>query len=400
MTQIILHERKKYDKMIFVAGPRQVGKTTVFRQIIDTLPGRLMNWDNIDDRAEISKTPYRPFESEKNLYLDEIHKYPRWKNYLKGAFDTYGSECRIHVTGSARLDVYRRGGDSMVGRYHLFRLHPFSVAEILSKSRVPEKKSIDELLTPETKASQEAWEVWRALEKFGGFPEPFYAQSEKLLKQWRQTRHERLVREDIRDMTRIRELALLEQMLMLIPERTSQLLSLNALREDIEVSHDTIRLWLSTLQEFYYLFLVSPYSRKIVRGLKKEKKLYLWDYAEIVDQGARFENMVASHLLKWVHCWTDLGFEKLDFFYIRDKQKNEVDFLITKDRKPWFLVEAKKSDQTPSQNLLKFARELGTDGHPLPTIQLIDSQNTLVKRNIAGIHWTLCSASLFFQGTE
>lgn len=394
LSHVLQEERKHYQKMIFVSGPRQVGKTTVLSQLNEIYPGPILNWDNLDDRSRISKEASRLFSENENIYFDEIHKQPRWKNFLKGYFDKYGSQCRIHVTGSARLDVYRRGGDSLQGRYILFRLHPFTLAEILHPSRLPKEHVLSDLLEPDERDLAKADEAWKILKKFGGFPEPFLRQSEAFYRRWRSQRHERLVREDIRDMTRIRELALLEQMVAILPDRIAQPLSLNALREDLEVSHDSVRLWTQMLEEFYYLFLIPPYNKRLARSSKKEQKVYLWDYSELRLEGALFENMVASHLLKWSQMSRDIGFKEIEIHYIKNKEKMEVDFLITEEKKPVLLIEAKLNDTTPSSNAIQFSQILGK----IPVVQLVDQSGVFQKRTIDSIPWSVMSAARFFKG--
>ncbi|MEK6705422.1 MAG: AAA family ATPase [Bdellovibrionota bacterium] len=379
--------------MIFVSGPRQVGKTTLFKQLMATYPGPLMNWDDLDSRKLIAHHPYQPFENHTAVYFDEIHKYPRWKNYLKGAFDLYGDRCLIHVTGSVKLDVYRRGGDSLLGRYLLFLLHPFSLAEKCGW-KVPAALPDPLRVLKKSLPVKEHSETWSHLEKFGGFPEPFLAGSEKRHRNWLRTRHERLVREDIRDMSRIRELALMEQMIALLPERSGQLLSLNSLREILEVSHEAVRHWIDLLEQFYYLFLIPPYAGRLGRALKKERKLYLWDWSEVTEPGPRFENMVASHLLKWCDLMTQMGLGNLKLNYVRDKEKNEVDFVLLKENKPWLLVEAKLSDTNFSPSLFRFSERLGG----ISGIQLIRQSGVLSEKRSGQASFFMASADRFFSG--
>jgi predicted AAA+ superfamily ATPase len=392
LTKLILEERREYKKMIFIAGPRQVGKTTLLARIAERYPGPLFNWDVLEHRKLITQSPRDAFK-EGAVYFDEIHKYPRWKNFLKGMFDTQGDHCLIHVTGSARLDVYRRGGDSLMGRYHLFRMHPVTVAEALGRPlelSEPSHGRLRESAAP----NPAAWDAWQALRRFGGFPEPFLAGTAAAHRRWLGSRHERLVREDIRDMSRVRELAQLEQMVQLLPGRAGNPLSLNSLREELLVSHDAVRNWVSTLEDFYYLFLVPPYAGRLARAINKERKLYLWDWSEVEDAGHRFENMVASHLLKWCHYLTDTGLAKADLHYQRDKLKREVDFLITFDRKPWCLVEAKASDRNVSKQALQLSEKAGR----IPIYQLVDDGGGTTHRKIDGIPCTVTSAAAFCAG--
>ncbi|MBI2604502.1 MAG: ATP-binding protein [Deltaproteobacteria bacterium] len=379
--------------MIFVSGPRQVGKTTLFTQLSKSLPGSIYNWDRLPDRRRITAEPDSLFEGD-SVYFDEIHKFPRWKNFLKGGFDAHGDHCKIHVTGSARLDVYRRGGDSLLGRYIKYTMHPFTAGEILGVNRKPlEPLELDAVLREAKPGSSELIETWKLLERFGGFPEPFTKANDRHYNQWLQNRHERLVREDIRDMTRIRELSLFESMVALLPSKIGSPLSLNSLKEDLSVSHDSIRLWLSLLEEFYYLFGLPCHSEKVARSLKKERKIYLWDWSEIDDPAIRFENMVACHLNKFVDYMTDSGLAKCSLRYFRDKERNEVDFIVLKNRNPWFMVEAKLNDRSIQKALLSGSKKHGSP----PCIQLVNDFGTSSHRKIDGMDYYVMPAAIFFR---
>jgi predicted AAA+ superfamily ATPase len=190
--------------------------------------------------------------------------------------------------------------------------------------------------------------------EFGPFPEPLLSQNRKKARLWRRTRVEAIIRQDLRDLTRIPELSRIEMLAALIPDRVGSPCSVASLREDLEVSHNTAKRWLALLQELYYLYELKPYQRRIQRSLKKEGKVYLWDWREVDDRGARFENLVAGHLLKACHFWTDTGEGNFELFYLRNKEKQEIDFLVTRDGDPWLPVEAKLSDPAPSPNWRKF----------------------------------------------
>lgn len=209
------------------------------------------------------------------------------EKYLKGQYDKHRGDFKILVTGSARLDVYRRGGDSLMGRYFYYRLHPFSLAECFEKQNLI--KPLDEISI--VNAPPEASKALASLIKFGGFPEPFLKQSERGLRRWHSQRLERLVKEDIRDLENIRDLSSLQILVDLIPTKVGSLLSLNALREDLSVAHKTVANWMDILERFYYHFRIYPFTNKKIKSLKKEPKLYLWDWSEITDnRGAKLEN--------------------------------------------------------------------------------------------------------------
>jgi predicted AAA+ superfamily ATPase len=197
-----------------------------------------------------------------------------------------------------------------------------------------------------------------ALWHFGPFPEPLFKADKRFLNLWQRERVERLVREDLRDISRIQELSQIEMLVSLLPERASGVLSINALREDLEVAYATMKSWIHYLKHVYYLFELKPYSQSIPRALKKEGKLYLWDWSEVTEEGARFENMIASHLLKYVHFLTDTGEASADLFYLKNKEKQEIDFLLVKNKKPWLPIEVKLSQDTPSANWIFYFKNL------------------------------------------
>jgi predicted AAA+ superfamily ATPase len=340
--------------MVFIGGARQVGKTSLARYIAENYFGSYdyLNWDYRSDRKNILQSQFKG-DAEIVLF-DEIHKYKDWKNYLKGQFDKHKGDFGILVTGSARLDVYRRGGDSLMGRYFYYRLHPFSLAEFLEMENafVPFKEPV----FPDSK--REAIEATEILLKFGGFPEPLLKQSEAGLRRWHNQRVERLVREDIRDLENIRDLSALQIMVELLQERAGSLLSINSLREDLSVAHKTAAKWVDVLERFYYHFRIYPFAHKKIKSLKKEPKLYLLDWSEIRDDGTRLENMVAAHLLKLCHYMNDVDGYKTELYFLRDVDGREVDFLVTEGGKPWFAVEVKSSLKEISKNLRYFGERL------------------------------------------
>lgn len=339
------------EKMVFVSGPRQVGKTTLAREQVAAgfKETAYFNWDHREDRRRMMAAAW-PGGAELIL-LDEIHKLQGWKGFLKGQYDSLKDRYRFLVTGSARLDVYRKGGDSLQGRYHRYRLHPFSLAELV---REPTKiEPMREL--PIGKAHGTEFE---GLERFGGFPEPLISQRERTLRRWHNERNERLFREDIRDVELVRDLGKMQVLSDMLPSRVGSLLSLNSLREDLEMSHRGVAHWMDILEAFYYHFRIPPFARTPFRALKKEPKLYLWDWSEVSNEGARFENLVASHLLKLVHWLQDREGYKAGLYFLRDAAKREVDFLVTLENKPWFAVEAKVQEEAVPPHLGYFRERL------------------------------------------
>jgi len=359
--QAIIEEHlSKLRQMVFLMGPRQVGKTTVGLESAGKWPKHLyFNWDNSGERllflegAEAIAAQAGLDELAEEipiLIFDEIHKYGKWKNFLKGFFDKYEKVTKIIVTGSARLNVYKRGGDSLMGRYFYYRVHPLSVAEIVSPTLI--ENEIRKKPLPITD------EDWEALIAYGGFPEPFVQRSRKFSNRWQAMRRDQLFREDIRDGTKIQELAQMELLSELLPNQAAQSMDYQSLAKKVGVSNDTIRRWLEVLKSFYYCFSIKPWSKNVSRSLLKEPKFYLWDWSLIEDEGQRHENFIASHLLKAVHFWFDRGLGEFDIFYIRTKDKVEVDFLVTKNKKPWFLVEVKTKQTGISPALYRFQEEI------------------------------------------
>jgi uncharacterized protein len=339
-TAMLADHLERHRQMALVSGPRQVGKTTTCRSV----SSEYLNWDNADDRrlllrgpASIAQTLQLDVLRAKPpvATLDELHKYTKWKSLLKGFFDSYGDRVRLIITGSSRIDIFRRGGDSLMGRYFLYRMHPWSVAESL-RTDLPEK----EIHAPEEVRSAD----WEALWEHGGFPEPFLRRDIRFTRRWHSLRQEQLSREDLREVARVSDLGTIETLIQILAERSAHQLIYSNLAQEIQVSVDTVKRWINLLTRLHYGFVVRPWFRNVTKSLRKEPKWFLRDRSGITDDGARAETLAACHLLKAVEGWTDLGFGDFELRYLRDKQKREVDFVVVKDRKPWFLVEVKMSD--------------------------------------------------------
>lgn len=342
-------------KMVFISGPRQVGKTTLSLQVgKSAYSGKYgyLNWDNKQDR-KLMISGALPAD-KRLLIFDEIHKYRKWKNYLKGEYDKHKDKIRILVTGSARLDIYKKGGDSLLGRYHPYKLHPLSLGEV-SSGTVP-CEPFKELKFTDT--SKHDGDLFDALFKFGGFPEVFLKGSERELRRWHNERADRLIKEDIRDIENVRDISALQILVELLPEKAGSLFSLNSLREDLGVTHKTVSLWVDILERFYYHFRIYPFQASLIKSLRKEPKLYLWDYSEIKDENIRLENMIASHLLKFCDFLSDTEGYKCRLYFLRDKEQREVDFLVAVDKKPWFCVEVKSTFKKVPASLKYFTKRL------------------------------------------
>jgi uncharacterized protein len=312
-------------KMVFLGGPRQVGKTSLGKQIIPDARAYL-NWDIASHREQILQ---RRLPATDAWFFDEIHKYTQWRNYLKGLYDEFGKSKPILVTGSARLDFYRYGGDSLQGRYHYLRLHPLTVAELGISSAA----DFTQLLT------------------LGGFPEPFFSGELRAARRWSREYRERLVREDIPSLERIDDIGKLELLCLRLPDLVGSPLSINGLREDLQVAHKTAARWFDVLERIYALFRLSPFGAPKIRAVKKEQKHYHFDWSILTNEGARFENLVACHLLKWVQFQQDTQGLDFDLRYFRDIDGREVDFVITQNNQPVSFVECKLTPGPISKGL-------------------------------------------------
>lgn len=342
------------EKMVFLAGPRQVGKTT-FAKLIGEQAFKdfaYFNWDNRKMREAIRSSRW-PSNSSL-IILDELHKYSKWKSFIKGEYDVNKDKYNFLVTGSARLNVYKKGGDSLLGRYHYYRLHPFSYAELLNL-KVNNEPGEELVFSKKHSADKK---VLNKLLDYGGFPEPYIKSDKVHLQRWHNDRKDLLFKEDVRDLTSVRDISSMDLMGSILPSKVGSLLSLNSIREDIEVTHKSVSNWLKIFEMLYYSFRVYPYQSRKINSLKKEAKLYLWDWSEVENKGARLENLVASHLLKFCDYLYDAFGHKVELFYLGDVDKRELDFLVTYNSKPWFAVEVKTSQSKPDKQLRYFKDKL------------------------------------------
>lgn len=322
------------EKMVFLGGPRQVGKTTLALSFLSSCSESddcYLNWDHPSTRKLLLGGGLP--SSGKTLILDEIHKYKGWRNLVKGFYDKNKSTRHFLVTGSARLDHYRKGGDSLQGRYHYHRLHPISLLELGGGV-----ESMNQLL------------------RFGGFPEPFLTAEDRHWKRWQREHLSRVVREDLLSLEQVREVGQIELLAEMLPARVGAPLSVNNLRGDLEVSFETADRWIRILENLYFCFRISPFGLPKLRAVKKERKLYLWDWSVCLDEASRFENLVASNLLKYCHHFEDTAGEEMELRYIRDSTGREVDFVVLKKRCPVFAVECKLGERGLSRQISYFAQ--------------------------------------------
>jgi len=357
--------------MIFLSGPRQSGKTTLAQMISEEFANRLyLNWDIPEDRTRLLENPSFFQEIERRdpslplIVFDEIHKYRDWKNYLKGVYDRFHREFKFLVSGSGRLDIYQKGGDSLAGRYYLFHLWPFTLTELAGGARDFDDFS-RRLLDVQTEKEAERKKAWSSLEQFSGFPEPFLSGREAPYRRWSSAYSQQLIREDIRDLTNIQAIGDLETLYHLLPSKVGSPISIPSLCRVLKLSYNTIRNWLSAFERFFLVFSLTPWTRKISRAIQKERKIYLWDIPRIKDPAARFENMVALELYRAVTLWNEMGWGRFSLHFIKNKEQQEVDFLLANENQPFLLVETKLSETQPSPALLKFQAFLD-----VPAVQL------------------------------
>lgn len=342
-------------KMVFLGGPRQCGKTTLAQSLLVGRKGAYFNWDDDVHRRQLLE---RQWSSDAALVVfDELHKFPRWKNWIKGVYDTSPRSVAFLVTGSARLDVYRRGGDSLLGRYHYWRLHPFGLDE--KPSKMSDEEAFSRLLT------------------VGGFPEPFLDGDERQARRWRRERFDRVLKDDIRDLESIKDIATLSLFVDSLRQRVGGLVVLANIANDLQVAPATLKRWLASLERMYLLFTVLPLTKGVPRAIQKPPKVYFFDNADVVgDEGARFENFVATHLLKYCHLLEDRDGYKYELRYIRDKEGREVDFAIVKDGVVTELYECKWSESQFDPSLKYYAARL----KPERAIQIVGTIRSVFKQ--------------------
>ena len=375
LYETLWHELAAEKPMVFLVGPRQSGKTTFAKKIAMPYASSLyFNWDNLEDRKRLASTPYffqevtRQNGAPPLIILDEIHKYNRWKNYLKGVYDGFSDRFQFLVLGSGRLNVYQKGGDSLAGRYRMLSLWPLTLAELAGhQARFADFRKHP--LRPAS-ASPAIHKLWDHLAMTSGFPEPFSIGNRAGYQRWVTSYDQQLIRQDIRDLTAIKNLDQLEMLYALLPSKVGSLLSIDNLATDLHVAFNSVSDWIEVFESFYLVFRLSPWEKSIARSLRKSQKLYFMDYARLTDPGARFENQVAVELWRAVASWNDRGWGRFKLHYVRTKDHEEVDFLLAESDKPFLLIEAKLSDDAPDRSLLKFQKNLR-----VPAVQVVEKQH-------------------------
>jgi predicted AAA+ superfamily ATPase len=307
-------------KIILLTGPRQVGKTTLAGMLAEQLD--YFNYDHPGDRLSIME---RSWDRSKELIVfDELHKLPHWKAWLKGIYDTEGIPPSIVVTGSAKLDTYRRVGDSLAGRFFAFRLHPIDLKECAANGVV------------------ELNQMFESLIMVGGFPEPFLNGTRRFYRRWQRSHLDIIIKQDLLDLENVQQINQIETLIELLRYRVGSPISYSSLARDLQCTDKTIKRWLQILENMYVIFRVEPHHRNIARALNKMGKYYFFDTGQVIgDKGARLENLVACSLLKEVHFQQDCLGGDVQLSYVRDKDGREIDFCIIEDGVPVLLIEVK-----------------------------------------------------------
>ena len=364
VKKFILEDLK--EKIILLGGPRQVGKTTFSRTLYEKAD--YYNFDLNEDRETLAKKQWN--RKAPLIIFDELHKMKKWKSWIKGIYDTEKIPPALMVTGSARLDTYKKGGDSLAGRHYSYRLHPFTVKEL--QSQMKPKEVLERLL------------------KVGGFPEPFLKNSEIQAQRWRRSHLDVILREDLLDLEKVRDIKSIELLIDLLRYRVGSTISYASLANDLQVSIHTVKHWLQILENLYVIFPVRSYQKKIARSILKDTKYYFFDSGQVAgDSGQRLENIVAGALLAEMHFLEDTQGKKTALHFLRDKEKREIDFLCVIDQCPTLLVEVKWDDENISKNFQTFLKYLG----PIPAYQVAYK----IKRPLSTPQVSLVDAASFLE---
>lgn len=315
------------DKIILLTGPRQCGKTTMAKQLYSSFD--YFNYDTAEDRLALRKNSWD--RTKPLIIFDELHKMKHWKRWLKGVYDTEGLIPQLLVTGSAKLDTYRRVGDSLAGRYFQYRLHPLDIKEIVR-------------YLPDNHPTEIFERLWHC----SGFPEPYLKGNETYYKRWRRSHLDIILRQDLIDLHTVRDIQAIETLVELLKTRVGSTVSYANLARDLERDIHTIKRWLLILENLYVIFRVTPYHKNIARALLKEPKYYFFDIAQVENPGARLENIVAASLLKELNYIEDLSGLSTNLYFVRTKDGKEIDFIVCIDKKPTHLIEVKSSDNVIS----------------------------------------------------
>lgn len=364
------HLEKYSNKMVLLAGPRQVGKTTLGHMVLnnESYNEIYLNWDNRNKQklitggfGDILQSFASNALSEQDkvnvVYFDELHKYKKWKSLLRGYQSELTQDSRIIVTGSARMEAYKKGGESLKGISFLYHVFPVSVAEIINQ--IPKSIGINE----PNEIDQQQWE---SLLRFGGFPDPYLHSSQAFYNRWAKDRDYQLFHEDLREIDKSIDVKNIKNLSELLKHRVKSPVDYNKLANHLDVGESDVRRWISQLENLYYCFSIQPWYKQPSKSVRRNPKIYLWDWSELSDKGARYENLVAVHLKKAIEFWNDNG-GHYDLFYLRNDEK-ELDFLVTRDDLPWLAVEVKSSRENIDNAFNSFAQYLKDVPHVLQVV--------------------------------
>ncbi len=329
------------EKIVLLTGPRQAGKTTLSKMLTDSFD--YFNYDNLDHRVALMEKSWD--RSKALIIFDELHKQKNWKSWLKGVFDTEGIPPSLLVTGSARLDTFRKAGDSLAGRFFQFRLHPLDLKEVNTflqpANPVDAADTLDQLL------------------ETGGFPEPFLKGESRFYKRWQKSHLDIIIRQDMIELEDVQQIAAIETLIALLKRRVGSPVSYRSLAEDLQCSDKTVKRWLTILENMYVIFRVPPYHRNIARAILKAPKFYFYDTGQVIgDPGVKLENLVACALMKELHFQEDCFGEAGRLFYLKNKDGREIDFLVAGSTDPFLLLEVKWRDSALSPNFKAFEKYL------------------------------------------
>ena len=332
-------------KILLLTGPRQCGKTTLSKML--STDYQYINYDLAEHRLLLRE---KGWDRQKALVIfDELHKMEHWKAWLKGIYDVEGLPPALLVTGSAKLDAFRKVGDSLAGRHFQFRLHPIDLKEAVAFSGLERDESFERLMT------------------VGGFPEPFLKGTQRYYNRWKHSHIDLILKEDLLILSAVRDIQSIETLIELLRSRVGSPVSSNSLARDLQKSPNTIQHWLKLLEDLYVIFKVSPFHKNVARALLKEPKYYFYDNGMVQgDEGNKLENLVACALLKKIHWARDVEGDDFGLHYIRNKDGQEIDFLITREKLPQQLIEVKWKDDSLSPNFKKFLVD-----EPLRRVQVV-----------------------------
>lgn len=322
-----------HQKIILLTGPRQCGKTRLSKMLETDY--QCINYDLAEHRILVKE---KSWDRHKALVIfDELHKMENWKAWLKGIYDVEGLPPALLVTGSAKLNVFRKVGDSLAGRHFQFRLHPLDLKEAVNFTGLDRDECFERLMT------------------VGGFPEPFLKGTQAFYNRWKRSHIDMIMREDLVTLSAVRDIHSIETLIELLRSRVGSPVSANSLAGDLQKSPNTINSWLKLLEDLYVIFRINPYHKNIARALLKQPKYYFYDNAMVLgDKGIRLENLVACALLKEIHRSQDVDGNNVVLNYIRNKEGQEIDFLVCRKNQPVKLIEVKWKDASLSSNFNKF----------------------------------------------